>query len=107
MPRGPKTEAILERVTEVSDGMGSSTSLWTGRRYISGVFSQLSSNEVIRWSKIVEQLTHKFVFDHPQGITVTTADRFRINQKIFDIVGLEPQTQRAHQITVILNERTT
>ncbi|MBA7665565.1 hypothetical protein ES703_73639 [subsurface metagenome] len=97
MVPGPKTELVLQKYTEVPDGMGGSEWIYQSARKMKGVLISLRGNERFVTGKTEVFRTHKFVVDFPIGITVTEKDRYTLGVRTFDIqVVADPAEQHRH-----------
>ena len=103
MVPGPKTELVLQRYTEVSDGQGGSTLTYQGRRNVKGVLLSLSGREQFVTGRTEVFRTHKFIIDYPIGITITAKDKFTLGARKFDIqVVVDPaETHRFLEIELL------
>lgn len=94
---GPKTELVLQKYTEVSDGMGGFTKVWVSKRKMKGVLISLSGREQFVTGKTEVFRTHKFMVTYPIGITITEKDKFTLGARKFDIqVVVDPVETHRH-----------
>lgn len=104
MARGPKTDLILERQIQTADSMGGFTVVWSALKIVTGVFSQLSANEIERWSTTIGAVSHKFMFDNLTNISIAITDRFRQDVKLYEIKSVDVITQHGAFTVVVLSE---
>jgi len=90
MPIGRKKTLILLQLTDTADGMGGFTRTWAEKRKVEGVFTSLSDKErfYINDKKTVLS-NYKFHVDYPIGITITEKDQFKLDTRLFEIVGID------------------
>lgn len=94
---GPKTELVLQKYTEVPDGMGGSEWVYQSKRKIKGVLISLRGNERFITGKTDVFRTHKFIVDYPIGISITEKDKFVLGARKFDIqLVADPAEQHRH-----------
>ncbi len=94
---GPKTQLVLQKYTEVSDGMGGYTVVYQSKRKMKGVLTSLTGNERMITGKEEVFRTHKFMVDYPLGLTITEKDKFVLGIRTFDIqVVVNPVEQDRH-----------
>lgn len=90
MPIGKKKTLILLQYSDTADDMGGSTRTWLEKRRIEGVFTNLSSSEKFYLNdKKTVFANYKFHIDYPIGITITEKDRFKLDTRLFEIVGID------------------
>ena len=104
---GPKSTLVLSRYTDAADGMGSFTRTWSDLRNIKGVFWTLSGNEMLAYSKITEEISHKFAFNVLKSVTITCKDRLRLGIRLFDIKFIDQNSDRGDWTILLLKEYNT
>lgn len=107
MPTGPKTTLILEQYTSVSNGRGGFTQTWQSKRAIIGVLSALSDRERFMYGKKAEDASLKFTIDFPNGLTITTKDRFvsTTGDRVLDITSKEDPMNQHRTLIFFLSEK--
>ncbi len=104
MPPGPKTQLVLQKFTEVPDGMGGVTETWQAMRKMKGVLISLSGREQYVTGKTEVFRTHKFVVAYPIGITITEKDRFTLGARVFEIQVVVDSAEQHRNLEIELLE---
>jgi len=107
MPTGPKTTLILEQYTSTANGRGGFTQTWQSKRNITGVLSAISDSERFMYGKKAEGASLKFTIDYPNGITVTTKDRFVFSSggRVLDITAKEDPMEQHRTLIFFLSDK--
>ncbi len=106
MVMGPKTRMVLQRYTEVSDGMGGYTFTYQPYRKIKGVLTPLEGDERLVTGKVEVFADYRFIIDYPRGLTITEKDRFVLGARKFEISLISNSAQQDIYLQIKLLEIT-
>ncbi len=103
---GPKTEMVHQQFSEISDGMGGVTIVYTSKRKIKGVLTPLLGDERHITGKVEVFADYMFAIDFPLGLTITEKDRFILGIRKFDILLITDPAEQHRHLEIMLEEIT-
>ena len=103
---GPKTEMVHQQFSEVSNGMGGVTIIYTSKRKIKGVLIPLLGDERHITGKTEVFADYMFAIDFPKGLTITEKDRFVLKARKFDISLITDPMEQHRHLEIMLEEIT-
>ena len=102
---GNKIRLELESPSDSADGQGGITRLWSGTRHSKGHLSPIGENIGVEWNRDTSRITHKFYMQIPAGgLTVSEKDRFKLKNRLFDIVEIRNPSEANKHLEIFLNE---
>lgn len=87
---GPKAIFQIQRKTEVSDGMGGQTTVWTDVENLKGTLTRVEGWEKFIGDSTRVSTTYILMAKYKNGLNITTRDRIRREEKLYEIIA-EPE----------------
>ncbi len=97
---------VLQKFTEVSDGMGGFVFVHQSVRKMKGVLTSLTGDERLITGKVEVFADYMFAIDYPLGLTITEKDRFILGIRKFDILLITDPAEQHRQLEIKLEEIT-
>lgn len=91
---------IVQRYSEMDDGMGGVEYGWEEIGQISGVLDQLDGDEVLASDKLGELSSHIFIIFKMED--VKRGDRFIINDEIYNVTNVDNPNNLNRQLEIKL-----
>jgi hypothetical protein len=88
---------LLERYTDVPDGMGGGQRTWKPIRSLNGTFYTVSGDEALLYGKITDIITHRYITKMIEGESIRLSDRLRDPKDgaIYEIKHVDDMPDRA------------
>ena len=93
-------DVIVQRYTEIDDGMGGVDYGWDNHLEIEGTLDQLSGDEVLASDKLGELSSHIFIIF--EMVDVVRGDRFIINNEIYNVTNVDNPNNMNRQLEIKL-----
>lgn len=100
-----RTNGVIEQNTPTRSGSGEAIASWSTYKTLWGELVQVRGGEVFRSRQAHAEADYVLVYDYQDAPAPTTAMRFKVGSRVFDIMAIDNLGQKNREARLHLRER--